>query len=151
MTPQPHRDADPRSGRRHRDETGSLAVELALLAVPLVAILLLIAAFGRYSDARNQVAEAARDAARQASTYLAPAQATSQADQLARSELTGVCKYASISADISQLHPGGQVTVTVSCPVPLADLSLLRLPGTKTITASSVAVVDAYVQGQGRP
>ena len=127
-----------------------MAVELAILTVPLVAILLLVSALGRFSDARNQVTEAARDAARQASTYLAPAQATSQAEQMARSELTGVCEHASISTDTSQLHPGGEVTVTVSCPVPLADLSLLRLPGTKTITASSVAVVDTYVQGEGR-
>jgi Flp pilus assembly protein TadG len=127
-----------------------MAVELAVLTAPLVAILLLVAAFGRFSDARNQVTEAARDAAREASTYLAPVQATSQADQIARSELSGVCAHASISIDTSQLHPGGQVTVTVSCPVPLADLSLLHLPGTKTITASSVAVVDTYIQGPGR-
>ena len=54
--------------RRSDDETGSMAVELALLTVPLVTILLLVAALGRFSDARNQVTEAARDAAREAST-----------------------------------------------------------------------------------
>lgn len=134
-------------GRRHRlDETGSMAVELAALTVPLVAILLMVAAFGRFSDARNQVTEAARDAAREASTYVNAAQATSQADQVARSELSGVCQRASISIDTTQLRPGGQVTATVRCPVPLGDLTLIRLPGTKTLTASSVAVVDTYIQ-----
>jgi Flp pilus assembly protein TadG len=149
MTPQPRLETYQRRRHRRSDETGSMAIELAVLTVPLVAILLLVAAFGRFSDARNQVTEAARDAAREASTYLAPAQASSQADQIARSELTGVCAHASIRTDTSQLHPGGQVTVTVTCPVPLGDLSLLDLPGIKTITASSVAVVDTYVQGQG--
>lgn len=137
--------------RACRDDTGSMAVELALLTVPLVTILLLVAALGRFSDARNQVTEAARDAAREASTYLTPQLATSQGDQVARSELTGVCAKASITIDTSELHPGGQVTVTVACPVPLGDLTLLHLPGTKTITASSVAVVDTYVQGQTGP
>ena len=44
--------------------------------IPLVVILLFLAALGRFSDARNQVDEAARDAAREASTYLTPAVAT---------------------------------------------------------------------------
>ena len=140
--------------RRHRwhhaDETGSMAVELAVLAVPLVAILLFIAALGRFSDARNQVNEAARDAAREASTYLSSVQASSQAEQVAHSELSGVCEHAAVTIDTTQLHPRGEVTVTVNCPVPLGDLTLIRLPGTKTITASSVAVVDTYVQGQAR-
>lgn len=136
--------------RRRNDDTGSMAVELALLTVPLVTILLLVAALGRFADARDQVTEAARDAAREASTYLTPATATSQAAELARSELSGVCAHASITTDTSDLRPGGQVTVTVACPVPLGDLVLLHLPGTKTISASSVAVVDTYVQRQGQ-
>ncbi len=151
MTPPSRPQAD--HCRRHRcgGETGSMAIELAVLTVPLVAILLLVAALGRFSDAGNQVTEAARDAAREASTYLSAAQATSQADQVARSELSEVCRHASITTDTAQLHPGGQVAVTVSCPVPLGDLTLIRLPGTKTITASSVAVVDTYIQGQAGP
>ena len=137
-----------RPSERGHDDSGSMSVELAVLAVPLVAILLLIAALGRFSDARTQVTEAARDAARRASTYLVAAQAEAGARQIARSELSGVCEHASVNVDIAQLHPGGQVTVTVACPVPLGDLTLVRLPGTKTISASSVAVVDTYIQGQ---
>ncbi len=139
-------------GRARSDhgDSGSMAVELTLLTVPLVMILLFVAALGRFSDARNQVTEAARDAARAASTYLAPGVATSQAKQVARSELSGVCAHASITTDTSDLRPGGQVTVTVACPVPLGDLVLLHLPGAKTISASSVAVIDTYVQGQGQ-
>lgn len=132
---------------RRRDDTGSMAVELALLTVPLVTILLLVAALGRFADARTQVTEAARDAAREASTHLTAAQADNQAIQIARFELTGICANAAITTDTSQLHPGGQVTVTVACHVPLGDLVLLHLPGTRTISATSVAVVDTYIQG----
>lgn len=139
----------PRRAVQRGAEKGSMSVELAVLTVPLVAILLLVAAFGRFSDARNQVTEAARDAAREASTYLSVAQATSQAKQVARAELSGVCRRASITVDTGRLQPGGQITVTVNCPVPLADLTLIRLPGTRTISASSVAVIDTYIQGAG--
>jgi Flp pilus assembly protein TadG len=132
--------------RLSRSEAGSMAVELALLAIPIVIILLFVTALGRFSDARNQVNEAARDAARQASTYLSPVLATQQADQIAGSELTGDCGHHSITVDTSALHPGGQVTVSIVCDVPLSDLTLLKLPGTKTIDASSTSVVDTYVQ-----
>jgi Flp pilus assembly protein TadG len=129
-------------------DKGSMSVELALLTMPLVAILLFIVMLGRFSDARAQVTEAARDAARQASTYLAPSQAAAQATQVAHSELTGVCSGAAISTDTSNLRPGGQVTVTVSCHVPLGDLALLNLPGSRTISATSTSVVDTYIQGR---
>ena len=144
------RPAAPRRAYSDHDDSGSMSVELALLTVPLVTILLFVVALGRFADARNQVTEAARDAARAASTYLAPTEATRQATQIARSDLSGVCAHASITTDTSDLRPGGQVTVTVACPVPLGDLILLHLPGAKTISASSVAVVDTYVQGQGQ-
>ena len=123
-----------------------MAVELALLAIPIVVILLFVTALGRFSDARNQVNEAARDAARQASTYLSPVLATQQAEQIAGSELTGDCGHHSITVDTSALHPGGEITVSIVCDVPLSDLTLLKLPGTKTIDASSTSVVDTYVQ-----
>ena len=128
-----------------------MAVELALLAVPLVAILLFVAALGRFSDARNQVNEAARDAARQASTFLAPTTATQQANQIAGTDLSGVCAHHTITVDTTRLRPGGQVTVTVACQVPLGDLLLLKLPGSRTVTASSTSIVDTYVQQAAMP
>jgi Flp pilus assembly protein TadG len=131
------------------DERGSMAVELAILTVPMVVILVFLAALGRYSDARNQVNEAARDAAREASTYLTPTAAVTDGERVARAELSGVCANPSIAIDTSQLHPGGHVTVTVGCAVSLGDLGLLKLPGSTTVTASSTSVVDTYVQRSG--
>ena len=65
---------------------------------------------------------------------------------MADAELTGVCAHPDITIDTSQLHPGGQVTATVGCTVPLGDLLLLKLPGTDTVDATSSSVVDTYVQ-----
>jgi Flp pilus assembly protein TadG len=122
-----------------------MSVELVLLTIPLVAILLFVAAVGRFSDARNQIDEAASDAARNASTYLVPTLADQAGTQIALQDLSGVCADSSVVIDTSQLHPGGQVTATVICQVSLADLVLLKLPGDRTVTASSTAVVDTYV------
>ena len=124
-----------------------MALELALLTVPLVVIMVFIAALGRFSAARNQVDEAARDAARQASTYLSPTLAAQQGGQIAREELSGVCANPAISIDTADLRPGGQVSATVSCHVALGDLSLLRLPGDRNVAATSTSVIDSYVAG----
>ena len=40
--------------------------------------------------------------------------------------------------------PGGQVTVQVSCTVHLSGLSLLRIPGTETITSTFTSPIDVY-------
>ncbi len=124
-----------------------MSVELVLLTVPLVVILLFVVALGRYSSARNQVDEAARDAARQASLfYRSGPEATRQAGAIAGEELGGMaCAEHTVEVDTAQLRPGGEVTVTVSCRVALGDLVLARLPGSRTITARSTSVVDTYV------
>jgi hypothetical protein len=47
-----------------------------------------------------------------------------------------------VDVDVSDLRPGGRVTVTVTCRVSLADLVLVGVPGTKSVVARGVAVVD---------
>ncbi len=130
------------------DERGSMSVELVLLTVPLVIIMLFVVALGRLSSARNQVDEAARDAARQASLYYrSGSDATRQGSAMANQDLSGLdCANRVVDVDTSTLHPGGTVTVTVSCHVPLGDLVLLKVPGTRTVTATSTSVVDTYVE-----
>lgn len=125
-----------------------MSVELVLLTIPLVVILVFVAALGRFSSAHNQVDEAARDAAREASlhagsTLVAHAEATRIADD----DLNGIaCADRAIDVDTSKLHPGGSVTVRVSCHVPLGDLVLLKVPGRRTLTSTSTSVVDTYAQ-----
>ncbi|MDQ2727563.1 MAG: pilus assembly protein [Actinomycetota bacterium] len=125
-----------------------MSVELVLLTVPLVIIMLFVVALGRFSSARNQVDEAARDGARQASLYYrSGSQATRQGAAMADLDLNGIdCANRVVAIDTSALRPGGAVTVTVTCLVPLGDLVLLKVPGKRTVTASSTSVVDTYVE-----
>lgn len=116
--------------------------------VPLVVILLFVVALGRLSSARNQVVEAARDAAREASLHPgSPGTARGRAVSAADADLSGIsCADRAVMVDTDDLLPGGQVAVTVACQVPLGDLVLLRTPGRRTIVSTSRAVVDTYAQ-----
>ena len=128
-------------------DRGSATVELVLIAPVLVLMMLFAVAAGRFSLARNQVNEAARDAAREASTWRTPQSAsTNGVDRglatLAASHIT--CHSPRVDIDTSDLHPGGEVVADVTCTVELGDLLGLRLGGEKTFQARSVAVVDAF-------
>lgn len=129
-------------------ERGSMAVELVMLTVPLVVILLFVVALGRLSSARNQVEEAARDAARAASLASGSAPAARAAALAAvDADLSGIsCADRSVTVDTTWLRPGGQVAVTVGCHVPLGDLLLAGVPGRRTVQARSVSVVDTYAE-----
>src|SRR5207245_3708784 len=51
------------------NDRGSAAVELVLITPVLIVLLFFVVAAGRFAVARNRVDEAARDAAREASTW----------------------------------------------------------------------------------
>ena len=46
---------------------------------------------------------------------------------------THLCADPQVSTDVSQFYPGGYVTVSVACQVPLSDLSVPGIPGSTTI------------------
>ncbi|WP_228559457.1 hypothetical protein [Catenulispora pinisilvae] len=48
-----------------------------------------------------------------------------------------------MKVDTATFKPGGVVRVTISCHISLEDLTGL-LPGTQTLTASSVSPVDPF-------
>ena len=130
-----------------KSERGSMAVELALLTIPLVVLLLFVVALGRVSEARNAVDEAARDAAREASIARTPEQAQQQATQRALDDLDGdriSCRAPAVSVNTADLRPGGDVAATVVCTVSFGDLLLLRVPGARTIASTAVEVVDVH-------
>jgi Flp pilus assembly protein TadG len=127
--------------------SGSATVELALLAPVLVLILLLVVAVGRLVLAHQEVDAAAADAARAASIATSPGSATHAAIDAASGDLTGervTCSSFTTSVDTSRFAPGGSVSVEVRCVASLAGLSLLRLPGSETLVASSTAPIDLY-------
>lgn len=137
-----HRRADP----GHRDR-GSAAAEMVLLTPLLMLFLFLIVAAGRLVQARLEVDSAAQQAARAASLARDPASAATDATATAQAALASqhiTCDPLSVSPDLGDFVPGGQVTVQVSCTVSLAGLAELRLGGAETLTSTSASPIDLY-------
>ncbi len=132
-------------------ERGSVSVELALLA-PALLLLVSFAVFaGRTQIAEGTVEEAARAAAREASLArdggTAAALAGAQAERtLAAQDLR--CRRTSVDVDTAgfQAPPGepGDVSVSITCVVGMADLLAPGLPGSVTVEAVFTSPVDAY-------
>jgi len=135
------------NGRRGADDRGSLVVELVVLTPVLMVVALAVTAFGRVAEARQQVIEAARAGAEAAAVEPDPssAQAASVVDAaVGTSDPAQTCAARQVLTDTSHFYPGGFVTVTVVCQVPLADLSVPGLPGSTTVRATSTAPIDPY-------
>ena len=130
-----------------RDDRGSAAVELAVLAPAFVALVLLVVVAGRVSTVRGEVARVAGDAARAASlrqtAHAATVDAATAVDD-ARVGGTSSCASVATAVDTDRFGPGGSVSVTVSCEVDLADVALLAVPGRVRVTATAVEVIDLY-------
>jgi hypothetical protein len=137
--------------RRRRADDGSAALELVVLAPVLLALLGLVIAAGRTSVAQGSVDAAARDAARQASIALTPAAAQAGGQASAETALRGDgldCDPV-VRVDASQfwtVPPGepASVSATVRCTVPLSNLALPGLPGSRTLTARFSSPLDVY-------
>ena len=54
------------------------------------------------------------------------------------------CAHLDVKVDTTEFHPGGSVAVTVACTVDLKDVTGLRIPSNKTLTARAVAPLDRY-------
>jgi Flp pilus assembly protein TadG len=133
--------------RLRAEESGSVATELVLLTPLLLLMLLFVVALGRTVSARMEVDGAAAQAARAASIARDPATATAIAEQAATTALGSdhvTCANLTVTTDTADFAPGGQVAVTVTCTVDLADLVGLRLPASQSISSTSTAVIDLY-------
>ena len=136
-----------RAGRMPCRQRGAASTELVLLTPVFVVLLLLLAFTGRLAAARSDVVNAARDAARAASIERTPGAAVIAAERAAGEALqdTGVqCDDLRIDVDVADFAPGGSVAVEVRCAIPLRDLGLLGISGTRTASATSVEVIDRF-------
>ena len=107
-------------------------------------MLLVVVALGRVVSARIDVDGAAAQAARAASIARSPTTAVAVAQQTAAEALGSdhvTCAALTVTAGFA---PGGQVAVTVTCTVDLADLVGLRVPATRSISSTATSVVDVY-------
>lgn len=111
--------------------------------------------FGRYSEAQQLVEQAAGAAARAASLDATPAQATRDAQQTAVDSVASAgqsCTDLQVSVDTSAFHPGGQVSVTVSCTADLSQLTLAGFGPNETVRSTQTAPLEDYRHlGDGAP
>ncbi len=137
---------------------GNAALELIILAPVLLFLLGLVIALGRVSTAENAVADAAQDAARQASLQLDPADAIAAGAASAQAALAAdglQCDpHVAVHTNGGNGLPGFQaqvgqpaaVSATVTCVVSLAKIVVPGLPGSRTITETFTSPLDPYRQ-----
>ncbi len=142
----------PRPGPADGDG-GSLSIELAILLPGFLLMALLAVMFGRETLAQSAIDLAAHDAARAATVARSYHDASVAATAAARSTLSlSSTKCGSLTVVVSPATaytvPIGQpsnVTVTITCDVPLSDLAPLPLPHKSvTITAQFASPLDQY-------
>ena len=138
-------------GLLRRDEAGMAAGELALLTPLALAVLGFLVLAGRLSTVRADVAAASRDAARAASLERSHPEAAAAARDTASASLADrhvTCAELAVTvSDAAGFVAGGEVAVTVSCVVSLADVALPGIPGTRRVEAAAAEVLDRWRGG----
>jgi TadE-like protein len=132
-------------------EDGTAPLELLILAPVILALIGLVIAAGRISVAQGSVDAAARDAARQASISMTAAAARQAALSSANAALRADGLHCKPVIRVS-LEPGfstplgqpAQVSASVSCTVPLSDLLVPGVPGSRKLTAQFTSPLDPY-------
>ncbi|MFC5828625.1 hypothetical protein [Nonomuraea insulae] len=132
-------------------QRGSVTVEAILAIAAIMLILLLGVAAGRITIAGAAVEAAARDAARQASIARTAAAAKANAEASARESLADQavsCTAVKVTISTKGFNrPVGEpaeVSATISCTVPLADVAFPGLPGRVERHATSTSPLDPY-------
>lgn len=146
------------SRRSGRDERGSSTLELVIMAPFLLALIMLILAFGRYAQTENIVDQAARDAARAATAQNVRAEVRPTAQKVLDDAMRDAPSSCRDSARIAKLtmtprafelpDPNDptaldSVTVTVKCVLDLGDLTALPLKSV-TIERTFTSPLDRY-------
>jgi hypothetical protein len=132
-------------------EDGNAPLELLILAPVIMALIGLVIAAGRTSVAQGSVDAAARDAARQASISMTAAAARQAALSSANAALRADGLHCKPVVRL-RLEPGfstspgqpAQVSASVSCAVPLSDLLVPGVPGSKRLIAKFTSPLDPY-------
>jgi Flp pilus assembly protein TadG len=148
----PHHRVRRRLASHGRDDSGSAPVELVLAAVMLIPVTLVILYGARASALDLRVESAAAAAARAASLQSSPVAASAAATSAAEANIEDAglnCASHHVEVTTANLHPGGSVTATVSCVVPISDLVPGAPVGSYRSSATVTEVVDTY-RGEGR-
>lgn len=135
-----------------RSESGAISLETAFATPLLIAVLLMTVAAGRVAMAHNTVDNAAWAAARAASLERTSGAASSAARATAAAHLDEkglMCSSQNVQVNTAGFAspPGtpASVTVRVTCTIPLGDLSVPGLGGSRTITSQlAPSSIDTY-------
>ncbi len=137
--------------RRWRDEQGSAAVEITLVAPVLVLFVMVVIFGGRLALARQAVQSAAFDAARAASLARTQPEARTAAAKIAAATLANQqlpCASTRVVVDTAGFaKPVGTpatVGVRVHCDVTAGDLGLPGVPGTVGVDADATSALDSF-------
>lgn len=128
-----------------------MVIETVILAPAFMLFVALIFMAGRMTIAQQSVEAAANDAARSASIERTHGEAQAAATSSASTTLSNQdldCVSTNVSVDTgafsAEVGTAGQVEATVSCEVPLSDLALPGVPGSRTVTATVRSPIDTY-------
>ena len=137
--------------RARRAEAGSAALEAAVGLPAFMLFVALVILGGRLAIANKAVQASAAEAARVASIARTQGDAARTATEAAKSSLANQqlhCTAATVTVDTTGFDlPVGtpaQVSATVTCRVPLGDLSLPGIPGHRTVSATSSSALDTF-------
>ena len=127
---------------RPRDDRGSAPVELVVLAGVSFLFVAMIVFVGRLNVGSAHAEAAARSAAREISVArdpeaaIGPARSTSQTVE----EGSAMCRDMSFDARVTD----EDVEVTIDCRVDVSEATLLRVPGTMSVSASAREAIDQF-------
>ncbi|MFC9614409.1 hypothetical protein [Streptomyces sp. NPDC056938] len=137
-------------------DRGSYTMEAALCLVVLVPLLGIMAAYGLAGLGDSTTANAAAAGARAASEAADADTAAARGRDAALASLRQAqrsCATSGVTVDTSRFpsQPGqaGTVLVHVQCTIPLDQLAVPGLPGSKTLRAERRSAVDRYVDRTG--
>lgn len=140
-----------RARTRKGDDSGSVTLELAILAPAFVLLLGLLVLAGRVEVARSAVQHAAQVAARDASLARTVEGAQRAAGHAVERELAAgevECSPASFVLDgagfAAPLGRPAVVEVEITCVVSIADLAIPGLPGQTVLSAGFVSPLDVH-------
>jgi hypothetical protein len=130
------------------EDSGSMALELALIAPVFFMMLSLVLAYGRYASVTGLTESAARDAARAATTSRSWDTANQQVIAVTKATLTDAPKSCALTGHgrlaSHDFLPGDFITVIVTCDLDYSDLGIPGAPGTKQITREFTSPLDPY-------
>lgn len=133
--------------RQRRSETGTLAVEMAIIVPSILLIFGLIFAYGRAASVNGYLESGTRDAARAATLARSYAEAEDRAREILREATQGLPQACQDTLDVNLSEPfaaGEPITVSTSCSYGLADIGLPGAPGTITPESSFTSMLDPY-------